>query len=89
MPVELLADLKSRAKRTFTFPFSRWLTRDLKPLLAESLSADRLADRGILDPQAVEQIWQRFQSSPESVGWSRVWSLFVLVHWCELMNVVP
>ena len=26
MPGELLADLKSRAKRTFTFPFARWLS---------------------------------------------------------------
>ncbi len=89
MPAELLADLKSRAKRTFTFPFARWLTRDLKPVLAETFSLGRLADRGILDPQAVSRIWQRFQSSPESVGWSRVWSLFVLARWSDLMNVVP
>jgi len=89
MPGELVADLKLRAKRTFTFPFSRWLNRDLKPLLAHTFSADRLADRGILNPQAVGRIWQRFQSSPESVGWSRIWSLFVLARWCDLMNVVP
>jgi len=89
MPGELLADLKSRAKRTFTFPFARWLTRDWKPLLAETFSAGRLADRGILDPAAVSRIWQRFQCSPESVGWSRIWSLFVLARWSDLMNVVP
>ena len=89
MPGELLADLKSRAKRTFTFPFARWLTSDWKPLLAETFSPARLAERGILDPKAVSQIWQRFQSSPESVGWSRIWSLFVLARWSELMNVVP
>lgn len=88
MPGELLADLKSRPKRTFTFPFARWLTRDCKPLLAEAFSAGRLADRGILDPQAVSRIWQRFQSSPQSVGWSRIWSLFVLARWSDLMNVV-
>lgn len=89
MPAELLADLKSRAKRTFTFPFARWLTRDLKSLLEENFSAGALAARGILDPDAVSRIWQRFQRSPESVGWSRVWSLFVLARWCDLMNVVP
>jgi len=58
-------------------------------LLAETFSAGRLADRGILDPEVVSRIWQRFQSSPESVGWSRIWSLFVLARWSELMNVVP
>jgi asparagine synthase (glutamine-hydrolysing) len=89
MPADLLADLKSRAKRTFTFPFSRWLTRDWKPLLAETFSAGRLKDRGILDPNAVNRIWQRFQSSPQSVGWSRIWSLFVVARWSDRMNVVP
>lgn len=89
MPAELLADLKSRAKRTFTFPFATWLTRDLRPVLAETFSAGRLAERGILDPVAVSRIWQRFQRSPQSVGWSRIWSLFVLARWSELMNVAP
>lgn len=89
MPGELLANLKSRAKRTFTFPFARWLTRDWKPLLAETFSPGRLAARGILDSAAVNRIWQRFQTSPGSVGWSRIWSLFVLARWSDLMNVVP
>lgn len=89
MPGELLADLKSRAKRTFTFPFARWLTRDWKPLLEETFSPRRLAARGILDPAAVNRIWQRFQTSPDSVGWSRIWNLFVLARWSDLMNVVP
>src|SRR5207245_9963403 len=28
LPSELLQDLQARRKRTFTFPFARWLTRD-------------------------------------------------------------
>ena len=26
---------------------------------------------------------------PEQVGWSRIWNLFVLVRWCEMMGVRP
>jgi len=89
MPGELLADLKSRGKRTFTFPFARWLARDLKPVLDEAFGAQRLKECGIFRPEAVNGIWQRFQVSPAAVGWSRVWNLFVVARWCEAMNVCP
>lgn len=89
MPVDLLADLKSRKKRTFTFPFAKWLAQDLKPALAEAFSPQRLGTGGILEPDAVCQIWKRFQKSPEAVGWSRIWNLFVMTRWCEAMNLRP
>ena len=89
MPGELLADLKSRGKRTFTFPFARWLARDLRPVLDEAFGAQRLKEGGIFRPEAVNGIWQRFQVSPAAVGWSRVWNLFVVARWCEAMNVCP
>lgn len=89
MPAGLLADLMSRAKRTFTLPFSVWLSRHLRPTIAEALSTQRLTKGGILQPAAARQIWERFQRSPEMVGWSRVWSLFVLARWCEAMNLRP
>ena len=87
MPADLVADLKSRAKRTFTFPFAAWLARDLKPLLAETFSPRRLTEGGILEPAAVGRVWGRFQRFPEAVGWTRIWSLFVLARWCEAKNV--
>ena len=89
LPGGLLADLNSRAKRTFTFPFARWLAHDLKPALADAFSPPRLREGEILEPEAVGRIWERFQKSPEAVGWSRIWNLFVLARWCEAMNVRP
>ncbi len=89
MPGDLLADLKSRGKRTFTFPFAQWLARDLRPVLDETFSAQRLSEGGIFKPEAVGRIWQRFQAAPAAVGWSRVWNLFVVARWCEAMNVCP
>lgn len=85
----LLADLKSRRKRTFTFPFSKWLAHDLKTALTEAFSPPRLREQGILEPNGVARIWERFQSSPESLGWSRIWNLFVLIRWCEALKVHP
>lgn len=89
MPADLLADLKSRAKRTFTFPFAAWMAHHLRPVISETFVAERLKEGGILQPEAVRQIWERFQRSPGTVGWSRIWSLFVLARWCQAMDVRP
>ena len=89
MPADLLQNLKARAKRTFTFPFALWLARGLKPAIEETFSPARLKAGGILQTEAVGRLWRRFQTSPGSVGWSRIWNLFVLARWCEAMNVRP
>jgi asparagine synthase (glutamine-hydrolysing) len=89
LPQALLADLESRRKRTFTFPFKRWLTHDLRDVLKETFAPDRLRRTGVLDPEHVNRVWDNFERSEDAVGWSRIWSLFVLERWCELMHVSP
>ena len=89
LPSELLQDLQARRKRTFTFPFARWLTRDLRQTMQETFSPERLRSAGVLDEVAVGELWQRYERSPAAVGWSRIWSLFVLQRWCEMMEVRP
>ncbi|HTV60796.1 MAG TPA: asparagine synthase (glutamine-hydrolyzing) [Verrucomicrobiae bacterium] len=87
MPEAIFHEISSRPKRTFTFPFSRWIARDLRETMNEIFSPARLAAGGILNPPAVAALWNRYQASPESVGWSRIWTLFVLARWCEIMKV--
>jgi asparagine synthase (glutamine-hydrolysing) len=89
LPGDLLADLRSRSKRTFTFPFAKWFAHDLKPALSEAFSPLRLREQGILEPYAVARLWERFQRAPQAVGWSRIWNLFVLTRWCEALKVHP
>lgn len=89
LPPALLADLESRRKRTFTFPFQRWLSRDLRHVLREAFAPERLRRAGILEPAAVNHLWERYERSEGAVGWSRIWNLFVLQRWCELMQVSP
>src|SRR5437899_6430128 len=55
LPSELLQDLQARRKRTFTFPFARWLTRDWRPTIEQSFTAERLASVGVLEPSSVSQ----------------------------------
>ena len=89
LPPALLTDLASRQKRTFTFPFQRWLSRDLRHVLKEAFAPERLREAGILQPAAVNRLWERYERSEGAVGWSRIWNLFVLQRWCELMQVRP
>ena len=87
LPPALLADLQGRPKGTFTFPFARWLGNDLRSTIGAAFAPERLAAAGVLDPAAVGRLWQRYLRQPESVGWSRLWSVFVLASWCEIMQV--
>ena len=89
LPAALLADLSSRRKRTFTFPFQRWLSHDLRDALKHAFAPDRLRRTGILEPAAVRRVWEHYERSESAVGWSRIWNLFVLQRWCEIMQVSP
>jgi asparagine synthase (glutamine-hydrolysing) len=86
MPAGLWASLAARPKRTFTFPFSRWLSRGLRPAIESAFDPQKSAS-GIFVPRKLQQLWQRYIANPDSVGWSRIWSLFVLSRWCEIMRV--
>jgi asparagine synthase (glutamine-hydrolysing) len=87
MAPETYTEIVTRPKRGFVFPYARWLSADLRPAVEAAFAPDRLRVVGVLNPRAVEKIWRRFLAHPARVGWSRVWSLFVLQRWCETMKV--
>jgi len=87
LPEALRSDLLSRPKRTFTFPFSQWLAGNMHDAIEDTFRPERLATAGVLQPHGVGKLWRRYLAKPESVGWSRLWCIFVLARWCELMQV--
>ena len=89
MPEGLNEDLRTRPKRTFTLPFAKWISSGLSERIAETFSSERLKAVGLLDASAVQGLWKKYLRAPASVGWSRIWSLFVLQRWCETMQVRP
>lgn len=89
LPDGLRQDLLTRRKRTFTFPFARWLTREIREEMQQTFAPERLHATGVLDPAAVGELWRRYARSAPAVGWSRIWSLFALQRWCETMQVSP
>jgi asparagine synthase (glutamine-hydrolysing) len=95
-PKPLLADVFSdllppkfleRSKMGFTLPFEKWMRQSLRQEISNTLQdRQRLTQTG-LDCEGVAGVWEGFQRSPASVGWSRPWSLYVLAKWCEINEV--
>jgi len=75
----------NRRKMGFVLPFDRWMRASLRAQVEETLSSKATAERAGLAPKAVENIWRRFLQG--SVRWSKPWSLFVLMRWCEREGV--
>jgi asparagine synthase (glutamine-hydrolysing) len=76
-----------RSKMGFTLPFEKWIRLGLRDQMSGVFrDRERLIGSG-LDPESVKKVWERFQRSPASVGWSRPWALYVLAKWCELNDV--
>ena len=89
MPEKLRSEIALRPKRTFTFPFSAWLSGPWRAAIQDAFDPSRLRVAGILQPGAVSRIWAEYQRSPQKIGWSRIWTLFVLQRWSEIMGVRP
>jgi asparagine synthase (glutamine-hydrolysing) len=76
-----------RPKSGFTFPFSRWMSSDLRQEMDGLFSDERCLSRVGLDPRKARQIWLRFLSERSGRFWYRPWSLYVLARWAEQAGV--
>jgi asparagine synthase (glutamine-hydrolysing) len=78
--VELPSEVVDRPKRGFTLPLERWLRGEMKSVVESALLGDG-SDRITLNAGATRAVWKRFLAGETS--WSRPWSLFVLMRWCD------
>jgi asparagine synthase (glutamine-hydrolysing) len=51
----------------------------LKPFLDETFSLSSVNRSGLFDAPAVHAHWRRFLAGNDTLEWSRVWSLAILV----------
>ncbi len=72
-------DLLARKKRGFTLPYAVWMRGPLKPFLEETFSSASVGRSGLFDVHAVQTKWQKFLAGNDTIAWSRVWSLAILV----------
>jgi len=75
-------ELFERPKMGFGVPIDRWLRNDLKPLLVDYLSSERLQKEGLFDQVVVEQKIREHLSGHANHQY-RLWSLLMWEMWRE------
>ncbi len=76
-----------RPKSGFVLPIDTWCRRGLRDRVNATLHDRALCGRAGLDPDTVARLWHAFESGAPGIYWSRLWSLFVLLWWCERHKV--
>ncbi len=74
--------LLDRPKMGFGIPLSRWLRRELRPLLSEYLDEERLKREGFLLPHGVSHLVREHLSGRRNHQY-RLWALLVFGMWRE------
>jgi len=76
LPREILA----RRKQGFMIPLARWLRTDLRPLVDDLLSPDRVRARGLFDVATVEGLKRDHLARTQSHA-DRLWTLMMAELW--------
>ena len=88
MKGHLSREVVCRPKGLFWFPWNQWLRRDLGSKVMSFLEGLHIAPESIgLRADRVREIWKQFQHQDPSVHWLHVWTLYVLLRWCEERRV--
>ncbi len=74
-------EVTSRKKRTFTFPWARWLRGPLQSRVAKSFSEWSPLLEPLISGESAQHVWKDFEA--QKTTWSRPWSLFVLNEWVK------
>ncbi len=79
--------LFERPKAGFELPLEHW-SRDalMGEIDASFADRERLESIG-LDPEGVAELWRAYQARAPGLYWSRIWALFVLLHWTRVHRV--
>jgi asparagine synthase (glutamine-hydrolysing) len=68
-------------KRTFTFPWEKWLRGPLRERVSDGLADWSPALAPVLSRDFAQAVWNQFQQG--GTTWSRPWSLYVLNEWAK------
>ena len=69
-----------RPKQGFAIPLSKWINKDLKPLLEEYMSEASINEQGIFNYSYIRELKQRMAKG-ESYLYNRLWQILVFQMW--------
>jgi len=72
-----------RKKQGFSLPFPLWMRGPLRPFLEECFSLKTLGECPWLTASVARAMWEHFINGNDSRAWSRLWSLAMLIAFCQ------
>lgn len=75
--------LFDRPKSGFVLPIGEWAKRRLQPEMGRVLSDAPLVSRAGLRPESVRTLWSSYIAGRRGLYWSRLWSIYALLSWCQ------
>ncbi len=75
--------LFNRPKSGFVLPYDRWLRGNVGRKVDSTLRDEDAVRSAGLNPATVATLWTAFQNRAPGLYWSRVWSIYVFVRWCQ------
>ena len=73
-------ELVNRPKQGFGVPLQEWFSQDLKQLYLESLSPDKIKQRGILNPHTVNTLLKEYLNC-NTANSDKLWLIFAFQMW--------
>ena len=74
-------EIPQRRKMGFTFPWERWIGRELKETITKTLRDEQRYEPLALDPGYGRELANGLERGDRVQSWTEVWSLFVLLGW--------
>jgi asparagine synthase (glutamine-hydrolysing) len=79
--------LFERPKTGFVLPFDTWIRRGLGVEMDRTMRDEPSWARVGLQGTTVRRLWDAYQSGAPGMYWSRVWSIYMLMRWCQRQEV--
>jgi len=76
-------DILERKKQGFSLPFPLWMRGPLRPFLEECFSPKMLSECPWVTGSVARAMWEQFINGSDSRAWSRLWSLAMLIAFCQ------
>lgn len=75
-------ELMDRPKMGFAIPIENWMSKELKPLVEDYLSYERIEQQGIFNSKAIDRIKNRFFAGHKELGF-KMWYLVSFQMWYD------
>jgi asparagine synthase (glutamine-hydrolysing) len=81
--------LERAPKRGFALPFDGWLRGELAGMVEDCCNPTRIAERGLLDPDAAGAVFEAWRSGNDAAPYPKIWSLVILELWSRALLDQP